>query len=555
MLPSSNSRVWATVQWLIAHQLPALPVAPFQDPYQFPRMVAAKPERGIFSHVDCQWQDGKLCPKPLFTGKNPSYLDGQGIPHLVYHHRYQKTLPSERDLRQWFANPNNGVGSLGGHQRIAWIDFDAKCFESSQVCDLAVTQWLNQHPLLQQTFTERTHSGGWRFAIKLQTPPTFTNFALEPSGAHVGEVLGTGRFTVLAPTVGPSGNAYVSIRQAEPIEVESLEEIGLFSSSSRQAEQRPANYQPKPILMPLRTSAGQGAICLADLVTTKVQGILHGQDPYQDESMSLVVAARELYGSENWAFANGIPLVGDRAGALIHRIGDGFGYDEDKLNRCLASVNPETCQPASVYRGDEVALWKRVRHLDKAVFEARCPQCIQNEIAELFQAYGRRRNAGPLGPSPSTAPKENPTLTQLRDWYRIARLMEAPESTLDAIKTVGQRVAAGKPLPHKHRELMQQQVQDYWQRVNTVIQQVEQILERIGQVDATGDWFQGQTYRLENSLSGVLNISTQQRGPILTVAAGDIQYCHLEKADFERFACFSQQVSQAAVKIPQLEMV
>jgi hypothetical protein len=155
----------------------------------------------------------------------------------------------------------------------------------------------------------------------------------------------------------------------------------------------------------------------------------------------------------------------------------------------------------------------------------------------------------------STAPKENPTLTQLRDWYRIARLMEAPESTLDAIKTVGQRVAAGKPLPHKHRELMQQQVQDYWQRVNTVIQQVEQILERIGQVDATGDWFQGQTYRLENSLSGVLNISTQQRGPILTVAAGDIQYCHLKKADFERFACFSQQVSQAAVKIPQLEMV
>jgi hypothetical protein len=117
MLPSSNSGVWATVQWLMAHQLPALPVAPFQDPYQYPRMVAAKPERGIFSHVDCQWQDGKLCPKPLFTGKNPSYLDGQGIPHLVYHHRYQKTLPSERDLRQWFANPNNGVGSLGGHQR------------------------------------------------------------------------------------------------------------------------------------------------------------------------------------------------------------------------------------------------------------------------------------------------------------------------------------------------------------------------------------------------------------------------------------------------------
>jgi hypothetical protein len=549
MLPSSNSRVWATVQWLIAHQLPALPVAPFQDPYQFPRMVAAKPERGIFSHVDCQWQDGKLCPKPLFTGKNPSYLDGQGIPHLVYHHRYQKTLPSERDLRQWFANPNNGVGSLGGHQRIAWIDFDAKCFESSQVCDLAVTQWLNQHPLLQQTFTERTHSGGWRFAIKLQTPPTFTNFALEPSGAHVGEVLGTGRFTVLAPTVGPSGNAYVSIRQAEPIEVESLEEIGLFSSSSRQAEQRPANYQPKPILMPLRTSAGQGAICLADLVTTKVQGILNGQDPYQDESMSLVVAARELYGSENWAFANDIPLTGDRAEVLIYRIGNAFGYDEDKLRRCLASVNPETCQPASVYRGDETILWKRVRRLDQEVFEARCPPGIQNEIAEQIQAYGQSPYSTP------SSPVENSTLIQLRDWYRIARAMEAPKSALDAIKAVGQRVAAGKPLPKKYRELMRQQIQDYWQRASTVVHQAEQILDKVGQVDAAGVCFQGQTYRLESSLSGGLKISTQQQGLILKMTADSIHYCHLRKADFEHFASFSQQISQSVIKIPQLEMV
>jgi hypothetical protein len=224
-------------------------------------MVAAKPERGIFSHVDCQWQDGKLRPKPLFTGKNPSYLDAQGIPHLVYHHRYQKTLPSERDLRQWFANPNNGVGSLGGHQRVAWIDVDAKCFESPQACDATVTQWLDRHPKLQQTFTERTHSGGWRFAVKLQTPPTFTNFALGTRWCtHVGEVLGTGRFTVLAPTVGPSGNPYVSIRRAEPVEVGSLAAIGLFSSSARQVEQRPTSYQPKPILMPLQTSSGQGAI-------------------------------------------------------------------------------------------------------------------------------------------------------------------------------------------------------------------------------------------------------------------------------------------------------
>ncbi len=97
-----NAGVWATVQWLAARKLPALPVAPAQDPYRYPRIVAAKPQGGIYDHVECHWQDGQLRPKPLFTGKNSSYLDGQGIPHLVYHHRYQNRLPTQQELHQWF---------------------------------------------------------------------------------------------------------------------------------------------------------------------------------------------------------------------------------------------------------------------------------------------------------------------------------------------------------------------------------------------------------------------------------------------------------------------
>jgi hypothetical protein len=542
--------IWASVQWLAARKLPALPVAPAQDPYSYPRSVAAKPERGVYAHVDCHWQDGKLCPKPLFTGKNPSYLDAQGIPHLVYHQQYQNRLPTGLELRQWFANPQNGVGSLGGHQGIAWIDFDAKCFESTQACDRAVAQWLDQHPALQQTFTERTHSGGWRCAVKLQSPPTFTNFALEPGGTHVGEVLGAGRFTVLAPTIGPSGNAYTSIRRTEPVAIESLADIGLFSSSSRQAEQRPAYYRPQPRLPPLQSSFSQGAIALADLVTTKVQEILNGKDLYQDESMSLVVAARELYGSENWAFANGIPLMGDRAEALIHRIGDAFGYDEDKLQRCLASVNPETCQPASVYRGDETALWKRVRRLDRGVFEARCPQSIQQEISEQIGAYGQ----GASGNLASTNLQDS-ALSQLRDWYRVARAMEAPASTLDSIQALGQRVSGGKPLLRKHQELMQQQVQSYWQQVDTVVQQAEQILETVGQNGVTGTTFTGRTYRIESPSEESLQISAQQRGTLLLVQNDSVQTCRLHKTDFEQFNRFTQRLSERQLQQRHLELV
>ncbi|WP_228052741.1 bifunctional DNA primase/polymerase [Nodosilinea sp. LEGE 07298] len=545
-----NAGVWATVQWLAARKLPALPVAPAQDPYRYPRIVAAKPQRGIYEHVECYWQDGQLRPNPLFTGKNPSYLDGRGIPHLVYHHHYQNRLPTQQELRQWFAHPQTGVGSLGGHQGLAWIDFDTKGFESSKACDQAIAQWLNQHPRLKDTFAERTHSGGWRFAVKLQTSPGFTNFALEPGGEHVGEVLGTGRFTVLAPTIGPSGNPYLSVQRAEPVEIGDLFEIGLFSSSSRQAEQRPAHYQPKPPLPPLQTNSGQGAIHLADLVTTKVRDILTGQDLYQDESMSLVAAARELYGSENWAFANRVPLVGDLAEALIHRVGDAFGYDDDKLRRCLALVNPETCHPASVYRGDETALWKRVRRLDRGVFESCCPTSTQTEITRKIEAYGRL-------PTPSSNPSnlQKPTLIQLREWYRIARVMEAPESTLEAIQTIGQRVAEGKPMPRKDREFMQQQLQSYWQQVNTVIHQAGQILEKVGQNSPAGTTFEGRTYRIEKIDEGILQVSAQQRGIILAVGESCIQCCHLKRVDFEQFTCFSQHLSLSVSRVPQLELV
>lgn len=266
--------------------------------------------------------------------------------------------------------------------------------------------------------------------------------------------------------------------------------------------------------------------------------------------MSLVAAARELYGSENWAFTNGVPLMGDRAEALIHRVGDAFGYDEDKLRRCLALVNPETCQPASIYRGDETALWKRVRRLDRGVFEARCPPSTQAEIAKQIEAY---RRLSPPSSNPSNL--QNSTLIQLRDWYRVARAMEAPDSALDTIKTIGQRVADGKPMTRKHRELMQQQIQSYGQQVNMVIQQAGRILETIGQRNATGNIFEGRTYRIESPFEGSLQISAQHWGTLLLVEADTIQICRLGKGDFEKFERFMQCLSPQSYPSRPLELV
>lgn len=201
-------------QW----HLPPLPVAPAQDACEYPKVDKT-------GHIE---RDKFGRPLPKFTSKNPSYLNFIGIPYLIPHGRFQFTLPQMREGKRWFSNPANGIGTLGGWHNIIWLDFDAKHFDSQEQCDRTIEDWIVAHTM-QNTFTERTHSGGWRIGVRVRQTPSFTNFSLEPDGSHhMGEALGRGRFTVLAPTIGPSGNAYYSINAAYPILVESLEAIGIY---------------------------------------------------------------------------------------------------------------------------------------------------------------------------------------------------------------------------------------------------------------------------------------------------------------------------------------
>ena len=152
-----NLDLRATFDWLLVQGLPPLPVAPAQDPMRYP----ARNRDGSLKRD----RDGALVP--AFTGKNPSFLDQRGIPHLIRHTQYQNRLPTQAELQTWFANPDNGIGTLGGWHNIVWVDVDMKQFESQQACDQRISDWLSQYPLLQQTFTERTHSGGWRLAVRV----------------------------------------------------------------------------------------------------------------------------------------------------------------------------------------------------------------------------------------------------------------------------------------------------------------------------------------------------------------------------------------------------
>lgn len=281
---SPNPEVNATIEALLAIGCPPIPVAPVQDPYkpgchqvdfsQSYRMKFSKDENGevkskkepcfdeqgkkIDGKTDpltgtpIKWVDqGVYCPlttdlKPIprFFGKNPSYLSKYGTARICTHGKFQEQLPTEQELKEFFCNPNTGVGTLGGHAGVIWLDFDAKNYESQEICDNSVQEFIEKNGLTH-SWIEKTGSGGYRIAVRPKEKPTFTNFALTPGGKHIGEALWKGRFTVLAPSIHPNGKRYQRISLGEPIEVESLESIGIYPSKEEVTNKQRDNERKK----------------------------------------------------------------------------------------------------------------------------------------------------------------------------------------------------------------------------------------------------------------------------------------------------------------------
>ena len=328
----NNLTLSDTIAWLKLQGLPILPVAPIQDATRFPLVRNGEV---IYDGVGSASRNGNR-PKPAFTGKNPSYLDLHGFPHLLPHRKYQYQLPEQREIDRWFSHPNNGVMTLGGWGNIYWIDIDVKRYSSQQSCDRSVQSWLRRFPRLRNTFTEKTQSGGWRFAVRCKLAPEFTNFRFDSSPHHRGEILGKGRLTVLAPTIGPSGNSYVSIQQCEPIAVNSLADVGI------QPIQKPRVVR---VILHSGISHVEGIPRLEQLVCAQVQRILNGENPYGDRSHSLLVAALELHGWMNWSQRAGVTISGD-PNALLLTATERLGVEKDRLARILKGQNLDTCVPA-----------------------------------------------------------------------------------------------------------------------------------------------------------------------------------------------------------------
>ena len=232
-LCSPNPFVQQTLVKLVSLGCPPLPIAPRQEPNGSAPTVAV--------------------PSPTWvSGKNPSFLGRDGRPSLVQHGDFQARLPTWEQLQLFFSHADMGIATMGGHQGIVWLDFDAKCYPTQTACDADLEQVLERvlaHTglTLSALWVEQTGGGGYRLPLRLRRLPTGTRFATTPNGLPVGEVLGQGQCAVLAPTRHPNGNNYRVLQAGLPAPVESLAAVGLYPvTPALVARSRPAPHRAPP---------------------------------------------------------------------------------------------------------------------------------------------------------------------------------------------------------------------------------------------------------------------------------------------------------------------
>jgi P4 family phage/plasmid primase-like protien len=125
---------------------------------------------------------------------------------------------------------------------------------------------------------------------------------------------------------------------------------------------------------------------LGRLVSASVRSILEGEE-VADRSFAMAAAFKEIIGWCNWLNAEGIPLRKaplDTANQVFENIYEYAPELDGKFDRILSSITePTGLQPALAIASEDgdCAVWKKVKTLNKDLFDAHCPESIREELA------------------------------------------------------------------------------------------------------------------------------------------------------------------------------
>lgn len=385
---------------------------------------------------ECPSECERDCGVP--QGKAPAYLNGRA--HLISWKTYQERMPTSEELELWFQK-SPGIGTLGGwngQHYIGFIDLDhkAETFDSYEAFQSLYELWLESYPVLKTAPRFKTPSGGYRVILAFAQKPDWTAFTLIEGGQRMGELLArNGAHTLLPPTVGTNGKAYEWEYFVEyPPAVETPGDVGIYPTRKNHG----AGGGDRTIQ---RTNYLPGAIRLEDLGCSFSQEVLLGCDPEGDRSLSLSKAIHEWYGWENFCNRYGIAYSGSTADLAAYAWSkmEQSGRDGDKWERILKTIDPSTSKTSSEHASsDETGCWLRVRKLDRAVFNEKCPDHIKQTLKTERQAVTQSK--------PATGVK---TFQEVRD--RTSPSIDSQDDYKDFRTEVAGVLALADPLEQKFK--------------------------------------------------------------------------------------------------------
>lgn len=135
----------------------------------------------------------------------------------------------------------------------------------------------------------------------------------------------------------------------------------------------------------LNAATDHTGLVLEKLVSGAVRAILDGEE-VEDRSYAMASALKEIIGWCNWLNAHGIPVRRaplDTANQVFENIYEYAPELDGKFDRILGSItDAQALLPAIAIASDngEYAVWKKIKAVDRSVFDTMCPDNVRQEL-------------------------------------------------------------------------------------------------------------------------------------------------------------------------------
>ncbi|MFE4105972.1 strawberry notch C-terminal domain-containing protein [Almyronema epifaneia] len=159
-------------------------------------------------------------------------------------------------------------------------------------------------------------------------------------------------------------------------------------------------------------------------------------------------------------------------------------------------------------------------------------------------------------PVTSTPTRSQPSIEDLRQWYRHARDIGRSEKHLKQIEVISRAAIAGQTFGERDFQALDRDEAAWQSQIDTVTNQARYILDTVGTQDTDGQRFSSKTYSIQGS-EGNLAIAAADRGEILQLQNDQVILSKVTQVDAQRFQKFAELIQSRALNVqtPQLQPV